>query len=478
MRMPLYALNPANIKKELLSLCNSKKGLLIPDRQTISYYANGGDFLWTDRYGINPSSDTLLAHIKTVEAMGFAIEAFHCESIENDMKRVRTLDFDDDENTGDKVLARLEYHLTNAYLRYSTGQRFGFTNPSYLFNRLDTLDNPSKTFIGYRRLFDIKTERPDDAFFAGALRQINNDSIGHFLRQIQPHDSMYYRLQKELQKDLSADYHKKVLCNMERCRWREVGKPQTNGKHIVVNIPAYHLYAHNGDSVLDMRIACGARKSKTPLLTSHIERMEVNPIWSIPQSIIRKEVSAHAGDTSYFARHRYYIVKRESGEQTATSNVTAAMLQSGEYGVRQEGGAGNSLGRIIFRFANNFSVFLHDTSSPGVFSHTSRSVSHGCVRVQKPFDLAVFLLSNHDEWLLDRLRISMDIPPVTDRGKKYIKNEENNRKLVKVLQVNPHVPLFITYHTIFPNEHGRLTAYPDVYGYDEVIYQSIKPFLN
>ena len=266
---------------------------------------------------------------------------------------------------------------------------------------------------------------------------------------------------------------------MERCRWREKERQNRSGKYIIVNIPAFHLYAFAGDSVMDMKIGCGTRKTKTPLLTSAIERMEVNPVWNIPMSIIRNEVAPHAGDIDYFERNRYYIVHRESGEQISPEEVTAAMLKSGNYRVAQEGGAGNSLGRIVFRFANNFSVFLHDTSSRGFFARDNRGVSHGCVRVQRPFDLALFLLDKPDEWLLDRLRISMDIPPTTPRGLKYVANEDNSRELVRSLSVSPHVPLAILYYTIYPEpSSGRLVGYPDVYGYDDIICQDIKPYLE
>ena len=158
--------------------------------------------------------------------------------------------------------------------------------------------------------------------------------------------------------------------------------------------------------------------------------------------------------------------------------VTVEMLKSGRYRVAQEGGEGNSMGRIVFRFPNQFSVFLHDTSSRSVFSRAVRSVSHGCVRVQKPFDLAAFLLDEPDEWLLDKLRISMDIKPETERGIKYIKNPDNKTKLVSGLKVQPRVPLLITYYTIYPNEKGVLSTYPDIYGYDDVIGAAIKPFMK
>ena len=141
------------------------------------------------------------------------------------------------------------------------------------------------------------------------------------------------------------------------------------------------------------------------------------------------------------------------------------MLASGKYGVVQRGGKGNALGRIIFRFDNNFSVYLHDTSSRGVFEKEDRGVSHGCVRVEKPFELAKFLLKDKNEKLLGRIEYSMTADSLNIRG-----------KVVGSVKVEPQVPLFITYYTLYPFA-GGMANYPDVYGFDEVIYAVLKKYL-
>jgi murein L,D-transpeptidase YcbB/YkuD len=162
------------------------------------------------------------------------------------------------------------------------------------------------------------------------------------------------------------------------------------------------------------------------------------------------------------------------------AQVSQAMLLSRKYRVAQEGGAGNSLGRIVFRFKNNFSVFLHDTSNPGAFERISRAMSHGCVRVAKPFDLAQFVLDQPDDWLLDRLRISMGMPAETPQGLDYLQShpdEKDRNKLIGYIPVKPRVPIYIIYHTIWPDENGVIQTWPDVYGYDQVVWNHLKPYL-
>ena len=134
------------------------------------------------------------------------------------------------------------------------------------------------------------------------------------------------------------------------------------------------------------------------MLQSRIERVDMNPYWNIPYSIVKKEIAPrHAGDEAYFSRNRYHIFNKETGEELPPAAVTSDMLTSGRYRVRQDNGEGNSLGRLIFRFPNNFSIYLHDTNNRQAFKRTNRAISHGCIRIEKPLELAVFLLNSPEE---------------------------------------------------------------------------------
>lgn len=483
MKVEEYVLKSQLIRNNLEQFCADDHTDGFVASQVRKYYREGGSFLWVDMCGVDERADTLVTVLSNrLSAIGFNERFFRLSQIKDDLERLRTLQFTDSHGIN-TVVPRLEYNLTRAYLLYASGQRFGFVNPVYLLNRRDARDKDSTgRVLTYRQLFDVEMEHPDKGYVNSAFRQLSNtDSLASFLRQAEPSDGLYVRLQKMLS-DSTEFQRQCILVNMERCRWRELQKPEKGQKYIVVNVPAFHLWAVGPDSVLDMRAACGALKTKTPLLSSHITHMEVNPEWIMPMSIVRDDVVRHAGDTSYFLRHRYYIVDRKSGKRVPVSSVSQTMLRSGNYRVTQEGGAGNSLGRIIFRFPNNFSVFLHDTSSPGVFHRDNRGVSHGCVRVQRPFDLALFMMGETpDEKLLDKLRISMGLKPVTDWGRDCLDALDPSIKtprLVRSLPVSHHVPIFITYYTIFQTPEGKLQNYPDVYGYDKCISDALKPLVE
>lgn len=475
-----YALSSQQIRGTLEHILRSDSDKTTADLRTKDYYRQGQPLVWITRQGVDDRADTLLAELhRRVIDMGFTERSFRMAQIESDLSRMRQLDFDSTSNSASCVAARLEYNLTKAYLRYVVGQRFGFTNPVRVLNRLDatatdTLGRP----LGYRNLFDVDMEHPGKYYEYAALRKVGRDSLSAYLAEVLPTDEIYLQMKRQLPEASGAQLTR-LLVNMERRRWRERNRMGSASKYVVVNVPAYHLWGVSPDSIVDMRAACGAVKTKTPLLTSQITHMEVNPQWLIPFSIIKNDIARHAGDSSYFARHRYFIADRKSGKRLNVRSVSQGQLLSGNYRVGQEGGQGNALGRIIFRFPNNFSVFLHDTSSPGVFQRDDRGVSHGCVRVQRPFDLASFLFAERpDDWTLDKLRITMGMSPETEKGIDYVANLEPNEKpqLIRWQNVSPRVPLYITYYTLFPVPGGQLTTYPDVYGYDKALARELATF--
>jgi murein L,D-transpeptidase YcbB/YkuD len=479
----LYALNSHRIREDISMMIKADKDSMQADFKAKSHYLIDGSFLWIDRHGLKSQVDSLVSYLQSVKDMGFSPARFRVAKIKADLKRARELDFDTAENSINHVMARLEYNLTKAYLRYVTGQRFGYMNPSYVFNRLDAMDGDS-VHVRYRGLFAVSMDKPGKRFYSEAFRKISNDSVPQYLREIQPHSKLYYELLNKLNEACSESDRIKILCNMERCRWRQDDYPQKHKKYVVVNVPSYHLMAVDGDSVLEMRVGCGTFATKTPLLTSEIMRMDINPQWIIPHSIIKNSLLNQVGNRGYWSRHHYYVREKGTGKVVPFEHITRDMLASGKYYVIQQGGIGNSLGRIIFRFKNSFSVFLHDTSQPGVFNRDDRGVSHGCVRVEKPFELACFMLGEKDEKLIEKIRYSMTAPlggedttiPREERDKEGRENIERS-KMIGSVNVNPKVPLFITYYTMFPDKNGVIREYADVYGYDGAIYNVLKNYL-
>lgn len=425
------------------------------------YYQDNGQWLWLgDGFQLQQADSVAALIHEHVKAQGLSEKAFFLEDIDKDMARFHDMQFDS-VNVGD-VMARLEWNLSKAYMRFVRGQRYGFTNPKQIFSK---------------GVFDIPVEQPDSTFNAQAIQQVKDGQGCTFVQQCLPDNPAFQTLMAALNNDSTPDAKKRIMYNMERLRWRDSKAPTDSDRHIFVNIAAQHLWAISPDSVFSMKICCGKPATKTPLLTSAIKLIQVNPEWNIPISIIRGEVSHRAGDSAYFARHNYYITNSK-GQKVSPTSVTSAQLASGGYRIAQRSGAGNSLGRIIFRFDNRFSVYLHDTSSKGAFNRDLRMISHGCVRVQRPFDVAKFLLPDADPWLLDKIALSMDLPPESPQGKEYRKSHKGALRLISSKDVEPTVPVQINYFTIYPDpETGEMVTYQDRYGYDAMIAKALKPFL-
>lgn len=426
--------------------------------------------LWFTRMGVAKEADEMLDYLRReVPLAGLDSTVFLVQEIAADLGKAHALQFDSVAGGINKLLARLDYNLSRAYMRLAVGQRAGFMSPSQVFNRLDRRVNDE----AFSRLFDYEVATPDKE---EAMRQLRGGNRMGFLRSSEPQTDLYQAYKRSLALCADSAQRHKLAVNMERCRWR-MESAEAGGPRVVINLAAQQLWAVGRDSDLTMRVCIGSTLTKTPLLHSQITYLQVNPDWIITPNIIKNEVSRHGGDSAYFARHRYYIVDKATSDTLNPVIVSPDQLRSGSLRVGQKGGAGNSLGRIVFRFPNNFSVYLHDTNNRGAFQSERRTLSHGCVRVEKPFELACFLLPDLDAWTLDRFRISMDLPPQTEQGRNYLRSHANARRPFRLIGyhgVSPAIPIYIIYQTAYPNPSTGLMEYwPDIYGYDAVVSRSV-----
>ena len=326
-----------------------------------------------------------------------------------------------------------------------------------------------------KRTGGLDTHYPDSTFI---LTQQMLDAVNHFreLNRLTVDNSIGTFTIRYLNRPLSY-YEDCLRVNMERARWQYV--QEKGKKYVKANVAAFMLQAINEetDSVVEMRICCGEPKNKTPLLASKISYMEMNPYWHVPQNIIVKEmIPAYRRDSAYFSKNRLKVYDKE-GLQLNPHDIKWSNYKKGTpFVVKQDNKQGNSLGRIIFRFPNAFSVYLHDTPSRWTFTRANRAVSHGCVRLEKALDFAFFLLPERDEKLEDRIRLSMDIPPVTVFGKKLLNNE--NYKEMTNYSLKERVPLYLDYYTTYLSADGTLSYCDDVYKYDAPLLEALDKLNN
>lgn len=474
-----YKTHPDSIRFYIARLLQTDRDTLAVDVYSRRYYANEKPFLWLNFTGIDQQTDTLRKLLADIDNIGFSLKSFYVDKVAQQIDRLHPSRIDSLQTNANEVLACVEYYLTKAYFRYAAGLRFGFVSPQYTYNHLDRKEDegPNPPF---RRLMDLPLERPTQAFFDQCATHAMSGDVASYLPSLAPQNDYYRLLLARMQVDtLSAKARQKVAINLERARWRIKNDPRQQSKYVFVNIPEFHLHAVNNAHVLSMKIGCGAYATKTPLLVSHIKRIDINPKWVIPRSIVKNEVAHHLGDSGWFARRHYIIRDHNTGRLCDPRNVSTQQLLSGNFSVAQEGGSGNALGRIIFRFDNPFAVYIHHTSSPGFFARDNRGVSHGCVRVEQPLDLAEFVLGPGHESTMERIRYStsVDISSMNETARQHgVKPSASidRSRMINYLDVVPRVPLYIGYYTYYPSSHRidqaqQLQEYPDVYGYDRVL---------
>ncbi|CAH6129279.1 hypothetical protein AI3057V1_3180 [Citrobacter freundii] len=221
---------------------------------------------------------------------------------------------------------------------------------------------------------------------------------------------------------------------------------------IMVNIPAYSLvYYQNGNQVLASRVIVGRPDRKTPMMSSALNNVVVNPPWNVPPTLARKDILPKLwNDPGYLERHGYTVMRGWNSKETIDpwqvdwATITASNLP---FRFQQAPGARNSLGRYKFNMPSSDAIYLHDTPNHNLFQKDTRALSSGCVRVNKASELANMLLQDagwNDTRISDALK-------------------QGDTRYVNIRQ---NIPVNLYYLTAFVGPDGRTQYRTDIYNYD------------
>lgn len=489
------------------------------------YHLQNYQPIWTQDQGPLPIARSLVNFISETEAEGFKPESFHLTTISLLLK-----DFDQREYLRmppDPLrLAELELLLTDAYLTISQQFQAGVVRSlhpkndikdpaNFLFDAaqshqlIETLRDALPQTVEYQRLRKALAEYrkltkkewtliPPGKLISPGKRDrripllrkrlltthdLSTQKSG-YLTDTDLLDKKLTSALKRFQarhgitptgilgpttiKALNTSPHKRlrqILLNMERYRWIS----HTFGKrYIAVNIADFTLRGvDQNQTVLKMPVIVGDLYKQTPVFSSAMNEIVLNPYWYVPKSIIIESlVDKIKNDPSYLANEDFTVLKRiekKGWQEVAPQEIDWDTLDENnlDLKLRQDPGPNNPLGQIKFLFPNAFSIYLHDTNQKNLFKKGIRTLSHGCIRVAKAVDLFNFVMSNPEQgdnttWDEDRLNEALN------------ENQEIHIPLKKPLAVH------ILYETAWVDDQGLIQFRDDIYGRDE----ALEPFIE
>jgi len=254
---------------------------------------------------------------------------------------------------------------------------------------------------------------------------------------------------------------KQIIINMERYRWlKRVGSDE---KLVIVNIAGFEAAGGTvGNFEVTTPVIVGKKYHETPVFHNLIQYVEFNPYWNLPPSIARNETLPKLQrDSSYLKKANMRIFKgwgADAPKLDATSIdwSTVSKKQMDQYRLRQEPGPHNALGTLKIMFPNEHNVYLHDTPGHELFSRDVRAFSHGCIRMGRPAEMAVFVLGGEKKgWTVNRVRETVAM------GKNH------------VVKLEKPMPVYILYRTAYVMKNDEMIFYDDIYGRDIILEKAL-----
>jgi L,D-transpeptidase YcbB len=239
-------------------------------------------------------------------------------------------------------------------------------------------------------------------------------------------------------------------------------------KYIWVNLPAYYLKLYDNDTIaLESRVIVGKPATPTPIITSDITDIVLYPTWTVPTSIISKDMlPGLKRNSNYLARRGLYLLNGKGKKIDAGAINWDKYTKGIPFRIQQGSGDGNALGVVKFNFNNPFAVYLHDTNQRYLFKNGVRCLSHGCVRVQEWRKLANYIVRNDSLNLKQGDTLLCNTDSITN----WMAEKRNRR-----IDVVNKLPLFIRYMGC-ELVNGSIKFYDDIYYEDRDLKQ--KYFAN
>ena len=426
--------------------------------------------------GLNPEAYGLSGIVQTMDALEILSEHIPDNSTKSenvlspDIKLLRTAL----NRRLNKAFTRLAKHLGDGVLDASAVQKDYFrestaTNTQMLLYALTTgthtvssaLESVIPAHPEYlrltRKMRDLLAEQT-----SGTPRTIveRSDNLSESQQQVNATDLQARQIESgDLALNVSiADEIEAVALSLERWRWM----PHDLGsKHILVNIPEYRAVVRSeSNTLLSMDVIVGSIEYPTPVFSRDMSYIDVNPTWTVPQSIANRQlIPRERQQPGYLASRNFDILKRDGKKfvKIPHEQVSAADLAQKRfpYTLQQRGGSGNALGKVKFMMPNRHQIYLHDTPSTELFSRDDRALSNGCIRLSQPEQMANLLM-------------------LADGYSEQEISAAWSSTRTKRFSLRTPVPTHMTYLTTWVDENDLLHRRADIYGYDGALADALR----
>ena len=328
-------------------------------------------------------------------------------------------------------IPEMDAKMTYAYLRYAA-DLLGWTHSA-------------------RQVHPTWLAAPKKVDLAARLSEaLEGNRVRDSLEELAPTHPQYKGLQAALAIEQRPENIARIKMNMERWRWA----PHDLGdRYVLINVPAYQMQVMEKDQpALAMRVIVGDPEHQTPLFSDEMTYVVFSPYWNIPPDILRQETLPRVvSDPEYLQRNNIEVVGTSGKDEVLDPADIDWDDEDATKGLRfrQAPGPENALGLVKFIFPNHFNVYLHDTPGDKLFFRETRALSHGCVRVEAPVELAKYVLEDRPEWTEGRIQEAMSA------------NKE------QTVTLKARLPVHIGYWTAWVEPDGKTVTYTDdPYGID------------
>ena len=397
---------------------------------------------WLEKNARSVRADSMIMLVKSARRFGLLPQDYHFQEIPELFL----------EPANREKMARLDVMLTDSFLAMIHDVKGGRSVRKKSILKIDSLQMPILT--DSLKPQDLRTVlNSHEPRHNGYL--LLKDALNNMLDTVNrtDYDLLIYGITND-----SIDIHRKVQrieINLER--WRQENESLEN-VYAWINVPAYMFYVVDDHRVvMESRVIVGSPDTPTPLFSSKIECFTIFPYWYVPRKIaVNEYLPIIRKDTSFITRNNFDVLDR-NGKIQPPAFIDWRKYNSNNFPftLRQREGTENSLGIIKFVFDNPYAVFLHDTNSKRLFKNKKRAYSHGCIRLEKAYEFAHYLIGD------SRTRLS---PKTLD---KYL--SEKKRLTISLFDA---VPIHIRYLTCEVSG-GALLIFDDIYKKDTALIHTL-----